>query len=327
MRPLLLKAHSRAITHLEFNYDGDLLFSTSKDYVPMVWRVDTGERLGTYEGHSGAVWYCNASRDSTRLLTASADATVKLWDVETGQLKQTFPVEGNTPVRCVNFSYGEQHFLSVTDKVLNQAPHVCIYKLERDSVDQKTTPIVDFCINDKDLKILHAAWGPNNRTILCSCEDGCVRVFDTETQKQIKELHVHTKAIVQLQYDRHGLLFITASRDGTAKLFDAHSYECLKTYNTGRPVNAAAISPLKDHVILGGGQSAEFVTTTSVDNAQFKAILFDLVHQDELGRIAGHFGPIHSIQFMPDGRGYASGAEDGYVRLYKFDKAYFEGKF
>jgi translation initiation factor 3 subunit I len=39
-------------------------------------------------------------------------------------------------------------------------------------------------------------------------------------------------------------------------LFDIETLEHLKTYTTERPVNSAAISPLKDHVILGGGQEA-----------------------------------------------------------------------
>jgi len=30
----------------------------------------------------------------------------------------------------------------------------------------------------------------------------------------------------------------------------------MKTYKTDRPVNSAAISPIKDHVVLGGGQEA-----------------------------------------------------------------------
>jgi translation initiation factor 3 subunit I len=34
----------------------------------------------------------------------------------------------------------------------------------------------------------------------------------------------------------------------------------LKTYKTDRPVNSAAISPIKDHVVLGGGQEAIEVT-------------------------------------------------------------------
>ena len=32
--------------------------------------------------------------------------------------------------------------------------------------------------------------------------------------------------------------------------------ELLKTYKTERPVNSASISPLFDHVVLGGGQEA-----------------------------------------------------------------------
>jgi translation initiation factor 3 subunit I len=39
-------------------------------------------------------------------------------------------------------------------------------------------------------------------------------------------------------------------------LFDIETLEHLKTYTTERPVNSAAISPIKDHVILGGGQEA-----------------------------------------------------------------------
>jgi translation initiation factor 3 subunit I len=32
--------------------------------------------------------------------------------------------------------------------------------------------------------------------------------------------------------------------------------ELIKTYKTERPINSAAISPIKDHVVLGGGQEA-----------------------------------------------------------------------
>ena len=37
----------------------------------------------------------------------------------------------------------------------------------------------------------------------------------------------------------------------------------------------------------------------------------------------GHFGPVHTSCFFPDGAGFATGGEDGYVRVYRFDKAYF----
>jgi len=43
-------------------------------------------------------------------------------------------------------------------------------------------------------------------------------------------------------------MFVTASKDHTAKLFDSESLVLLKTYKTERPVNSATISPIFDHV-------------------------------------------------------------------------------
>ena len=57
-------------------------------------------------------------------------------------------------------------------------------------------------------------------------------------------------------------MFISASKDTTAKLFDCDSLECLKTYKTDRPVNSAAISPIDEH---GGGQQAIEVTYRNLD--------------------------------------------------------------
>ena len=45
-----------------------------------------------------------------------------------------------------------------------------------------------------------------------------------------------------------GTMFISASKDTSAKLFDIDSLECHKTYSTERPVNSASISPTQDHV-------------------------------------------------------------------------------
>jgi len=100
----------------------------------------------------------------------------------------------------------------------------------------------------------------------------------------------------------------------------------LKTYDTGRPVNAASISPLKEHVIVGGGQSAEAVTTSRMDSSQFKVRFFHKIFQEELGSTAGHFGPVNTLSFSPDGHSFASGGEDGYVRVHHFDQSYFNAK-
>jgi len=130
-----------------------------------------------------------------------------------------------------------------------------------------------------------------------------------------------------MQMSKDGGFLITASKDTTAKLFDADTLECLKTYKTERNVNSAAISPIMDHVVLGGGQEAMDVTTTSTRIGKFDARFFHLVFEEEFARVKGHFGPINSLAFHPDGKAYASGGEDGYVRLHNFDQSYFDFKF
>lgn len=122
-------------------------------------------------------------------------------------------------------------------------------------------------------------------------------------------------------------MFVTASRDTTAKLFDSESLMCLKTYKTERPVNSAAISPILDHVVLGGGQDAMEVTTTSTKAGKFDSRFFHLIYEEEFARLKGHFGPINSLAFHPDGKSYASGGEDGFVRVQSFDSTYFENIF
>lgn len=73
-RPFLLQGHERPITVVKYNYDGDLLFTASKDQIPSVWRSESGERLGTFHGHKGTIWDLDCDRFSKHLLTASADA-------------------------------------------------------------------------------------------------------------------------------------------------------------------------------------------------------------------------------------------------------------
>lgn len=100
--------------------------------------------------------------------------------------------------------------------------------------------------------------------------------------------------------------------------------------------------------MLGGGQEAMEVTTTTTKAGKFDARFYHLIFEEEIGRVKGHFGPINSLAFHPDGKrsvtshvpyvhsvcefrhiaySYSSGGEDGYVRVHTFDPAYFEFDF
>lgn len=46
--------------------------------------------------------------------------------------------------------------------------------------------------------------------------------------------------------------------------------------------------------------------------------LFDLDDEIELDVQKGHHGPVWTVSFAPDGKLYATGSEDGTVKLWKF---------
>lgn len=66
--------------------------------------------------------------------------------------------------------------------------------------------------------------------------------------KKLNTVKGHKSQINDMQFNKDGTMFVTASKDHTAKLFDSESLMHLKTYKTERPVNSATISPTQDHV-------------------------------------------------------------------------------
>jgi len=255
-------------------------------------------------------------RNTSRVLSGSADNTAKIWDAENG--REILSWAHKSPVRSVEYSLGDKTFVAVTDQVLGYLPTVCIWDVNQ----SQRSPILEIT-GKNETKILQAAWGPLNKTIVTANEDGRVVIYDTRHGGIVNVINDAQKAVMHIAFNNTGTMFIAASRDGFARLYDSTSYALLKVYNTGRPINAVSISPLREEVILGGGQSADTVTTSRVDKNQFNVRFFHLIFTDEIGSIQGHFGPVNALSFSPDGEGFASGGEDGYVRLHHFDKSYF----
>ncbi|KVH89880.1 eukaryotic translation initiation factor 3 subunit I-like [Cynara cardunculus var. scolymus] len=323
MRPILMKGHERPLTFLKYNRDGDLLFSCAKDHMPTVWFADNGERLGTYRGHNGAVWCCDVSRDSSRLITGSADQSAKLWDVQSGT--QLFTFSFDSPARAVDFAVGDKLAVITTDPFMGLSSAIHVKCIAADPDDQVGDSVL--VLKGPQGRINRAVWGPLNKTIISAGEDAVVRIWDTETGKLLQENDKevgHKKTVTSLAKATDGSHFLTGSLDKSAKLWDIRSLTLIKTYFTERPVNAVAMSPLLNHVVLGGGQDASAVTTTDHRAGKFEAKFYDKILQEEIGGVKGHFGPINALAFNPDGKSFSSGGEDGYVRLHHFDPDYFK---
>ncbi|KAI9856489.1 MAG: translation initiation factor eIF3 subunit [Vezdaea acicularis] len=323
MRPILLQGHERALTQIKYNRDGDILFSTAKDQVICAWFANNGERLGTYHGHQGALWTVDVDPTTTLMASGAADNTVRLWDVKSGRCLKTWDFP--TAVKRVEFNEDGTKLLAVTEKRMGFLGTIVVFDVVVD-VDAPQTNERSLTITCEDSKATVAGWSFLSRYIIAGHEDGSISQYDAETGEQLLNIPAHDPdmQVTDLQWSPDRTYFITASKDKTAKIISARDLTIWKTFVADTPLNTAALTPKKEFAILGGGQAAMDVTTTSTRQGKFEARFYHRIFEDEIGRVKGHFGPLNYIAVDPQGRSYASGGEDGYVRVHHFDKPYFD---
>lgn len=329
MRPFLLKGHERSLTQVKYNREGDLIFSAAKDKEASVWFSFNGERLGTFIGHEGTIWSLDVSSNSELLITGSADMSVKLWEVSNG--KNVFTWSFDSPVRRVEFNSANNKFLAVTDAVMGSVGSIEVFEVNTDlaSIGQQAVePVLSIPNQDGAAgKATVAGFSYCGKYIISGHANGRINKYDGETGELLESEQVHDGLVTDLQFSQDRTYFITASKDKVSHILEVDGFKVIKTYETDAPLNTASITPVKNFVILGGGQEARDVTTTSSKEGKFEARFFHKIFQDEIGRVKGHFGPLNCIAVHPKGTGYASGGEDGYVRVHNFDKSYFEFKY
>jgi translation initiation factor 3 subunit I len=336
----LLKGHEKSITTVKYNADGDLIFTTSKDQNPTVWYSETGERLGTYghynDGvtaknyHRGAIWDIDCSWDSQYVITACADGKARMFETVTGKYIARFAHPG--PVRSCVWSEGKKLFATASDPFHSRdLGNISIFTFPDPNephdfgqdepgvptyIAQLTTSVDDY---DKAICL---GWTMGNKYLIAGFESGNVIKYDASNGREVCRVKVHQDRVNRLSFNRDKTLMITCSKDCTAKLINPENLETLKTYRTETPVNGAVISPTHPHVIIGGGQDAQSVTTTRAGSGKFETRFFHMIYEEEFGRVKGHFGPINSLAVHPYGKSFASGAEDGYIRVHPFEQSY-----
>lgn len=292
------------------------------------WYTANGERFGTYKGHQGALWTVDVDPTTTILASGGADNTIRLWEVKTGRLLKTW--EFGTAIKRVEFSEDGRQLLGVTEKRQGQLSSILVYDINQDIDGEQAETYSMRIVVDDIPKVTVAGFSYMNHFIITGHEDGSVSQYDAKTGEELSHTFPHEEnmPVTDLQWSSDRTYFITASKDKTAKLIDAKTLDVLKTYVADTPLNSAAITPEPtNYVILGGGQAAMDVTTTSARQGKFEARFYHKIFEEEIGRVRGHFGPLNYVAVDPTGKCYCSGGEDGYVRVHHFDPPYFDFKF
>ncbi|KAJ4808739.1 Eukaryotic translation initiation factor 3 subunit I [Rhynchospora pubera] len=290
--PLVCHGHSRPVVDLFYSPvtpDGYFLISASKDSHPMLRNGEMGDWIGTFEGHKGAVWSCCLDTNALRAASGSADFSVKLWDALTGDVLHSF--DHKHIVRACAFS--EDTHLLLTggfEKILR------IYDLNRPDATPRE-------IDKSPGSVRTVTWLHSDQTILSSCSDmGGVRLWDVRSGNIVQTLE--TKAPVTSAEVSQDGRYITTADGSSVKFWDANHFGLVKSYDMPCIVESASLEPKNGSRFITGGED-------------MWVHLFDFYTGEEIACNKGHHGPVHCVRFSPVGESYASGSEDGTIRIWQ----------
>ncbi|ESW26941.1 hypothetical protein PHAVU_003G160500 [Phaseolus vulgaris] len=290
--PLVCHGHSRPVVDLFYSPvtpDGFFLISASKDSSPMLRNGETGDWIGTFEGHKGAVWSCCLDTNALRAATASADFSTKVWDALTGDELHSF--EHKHIVRACAFSE-DTHLLLTggVEKILR------IYDMNRPDAPPRE-------VDKSPGSVRTVAWLHSDQTILSSCTDmGGVRLWDVRSGKIVQTLETKS-SVTSAEVSQDGR-YITTADGSTVKFWDANYYGLVKSYDMPCTVESVSLEPKFGNKFVAGGED-------------MWVHVFDFHTGNEIACNKGHHGPVHCVRFSPGGESYASGSEDGTIRIWQ----------
>lgn len=294
--PLTCSGHTRPVVFLAFSQfnpedtSNYFCISACKDGKPMLRQGDTGDWVGTFEGHKGAVWGVDLNGKATKAASGAADFSAKIWDAVSGEEEAT--LAHNHIVKSVNFS-GDSQLLATgsNDKKLR------IFDLENHADGALTV----FEGHTSGLKQVLFSGPGQEQTLVSAGDDKTLRLWDARSGKEVNKTEM-SGAIGGMELSRDGQT-ITVAHGNTVTFCDSVSLE--KTKEVKVPCAVYSASLLKENrIFVCGGED-------------LKLYKYNYDTGEEIESFKGHFGPVHCVRFSPDGELYASGSEDGTLRLWQ----------
>lgn len=234
---ITVDAGSPAITAATF---GD---STNQAFIGLqngeIVQIDplTGTEIRRLSGHGGAITAFALSSDRQSLASASVDRTVRIWGLANGTLRDVFE-QHQSPVRALLFN-GEQ--------LISGAQNGEIYihtPLVLDSFRPITT---------QGETVWSLALG-KDRTLLAGGQDGIMRQWEIESGTLIATYTGHTGIINAIAPAQRPGNVITASADGTLRLWNFYNDQFRIMAEDADPRQGGLFSlDYNDGIILSGG--------------------------------------------------------------------------
>lgn len=276
----------------------------------------TGDWIGTFIGHKGAVWSVRLSDDATLAATGSADFSAKVWDTFTGETLHT--LEHKHIVRAVAFPPQESPKILATGGMekklrvfdLSHSTNGGTNGTKGTTTNGTHEPPPSFEIGSDEHQgaIKSIIWTRDPNIMLTAADDKKIRWWDLRTRSSIASYEIAASPLscelnAGSASQPAGLVSVAAGKN--IYLFSGSTPgQLLKHIPTEREVASVAVD----------GRSGRFVTGCPSDTWVH---VWDLEGERIIETGKGHHGPVWTVAYSPDGGVYATGSEDGTVKLWK----------
>jgi WD40 repeat protein/mono/diheme cytochrome c family protein len=282
-----LEGQSSPANALSIRRDGKLAALAGADRTVRIFDIEANRDLRRCIGHTASVWAVEFSPDGKQILSGGKDGSVRLWDVETGRELRKFDGHSDL-VTSVAFSPDGRRALSA-----DIDGELLLWDLERGTV------IKEFACREEVKYPTAAVIAPDGRTCVV-CAGRSILLLDAVTGRLIRSLNGHTGWVVQAVLAPDGRKLVSASDDGTVRLWNLDNGQQERTYRghqTG--VKCVAFSPDSTRLVSGGNDST--------------VRLWDLASGEELKMFAKHSEPLVAVTFIDSGRQTLSASRDGII--------------
>jgi WD40 repeat protein len=357
-----LRGHTRPLALALFSPDGKFVVTASADNTVRVWDSLDGKLITEYRGHSQAINNVSFSADGKFIITASDDQTARLWPFHPGEGSASSTIESwehSAAVTSIACSPNGSEVAATTRDG----------KLWLDGVGMQRSMPFGYLI-DRNAKVANAKFSPDGYSIATTRGSSGViyniealRTFvDSQQSEFIYEklapaqerkliapqsvtLNGHTADINSVAFSPDGRFLVTASVDGTARVWDAATGASLGELrgHTGS-VNSASFSPDGKFIVTAGTDatvrlwdagrfafvkmiggtypkpvsSAEyspdgrFIVAASAETAW----VCDPNRGEVVRKLEGHTGQVNSASFSPDSRLIVTASADNTARIW-----------